>query len=426
MGRFDRLVIDAELPIILFSPAKYRLIHQHGTRVILTGKDACCRGNAGHLCGLVFHLIVFIVVCAEIPFIEPPPAPHRPVCQRRARVNISGAHARGGVDTGHPHGHVGRSLLIVVVAELAVRVLSPAPDRPILQHRARVIVSSVNVDCRVDAGHLHGHVGRSLLIIVLAELAVLVITPAPHRPVRQQRARVFRSSGDARGRVDTRHLHGHVGRSLLIIVLAEHAVLVTSPAPHRPVRQHRARVILSSAHARGGVDAGHPHGHVGRSLLIVVVAELAVLVITPAPHSPVLQHRARVIFSGRDAQGVVDARHLHGHIVCGRWLVVSTRLAVRVTSPAPNCPVRQHCARVVISKGGASHRVDAGHPHGHVGNITIVVLAEHAVLVTSPAPNCPVRQDRTCVSSGRAYGLRLGTPCEAADENSERTDADND
>jgi len=97
---------------------------------------------------------------------------------------------------------------VLVVADLAVGVLSPAPDRAIGQHG---VAAQATRDKRRDVGEIeHGDRQRGqAAVVAIAQLAGDVPSPAFRGLIGQQRARVDVAAGDGDRVVDAADLNGH-------------------------------------------------------------------------------------------------------------------------------------------------------------------------------------------------------------------------
>jgi len=155
-----------------------------------------------------------------------------------------------------PHLNRVADLPFVARAELMLRVAAPAPERAVEADAAGVPVARVD-EAPVRARHLNGleRVARRIVVgrrhaVVLAELALLIASPAIERRVGEQRAHVLEVVRDA-ARCD-RQRHAHRCVPLRTIALAELSSRVRSPAVGGADLVERAReaVLLSVASAR--------------------------------------------------------------------------------------------------------------------------------------------------------------------------------
>src|SRR5690606_3342859 len=139
-----------------------------------------------------------------------------------------------------PRYHLNRQKVLVAPgggSEPAIAVGPPAPRRPILLHRTGVGAAGSHAHPVVRFGALpNGNLGPGLGPV--AEPAVSVASPAPQRAVGLQRAGVVRAGGDRapvggeRGLLD----RGGAGDGG---VVAELAAAISPPAPEGAVGLHR-------------------------------------------------------------------------------------------------------------------------------------------------------------------------------------------
>ena len=147
------------------------------------------------------------------------------------------------------------------VAELAIRVIAPGPERAVGAHGHRVAVAPGGHALPGGGrAHLGGHTasGRG----TVAELAVTVKAPGPKGAVGAHGHRVVARGGHALPGSGRAHLGGHTasGRS----AVAELAVRVIAPGPERAVDAHGHRVVGASGHTlglRGGQSQSQAQQH---------------------------------------------------------------------------------------------------------------------------------------------------------------------
>ena len=236
----------------------------------------------------------------------------------------------------------------------------------------------------VKSGHLHRRGRRRGRPV--AELPEVVLSPAPHRAVGQHRARVGAPAADGGGTGDAAHRHRR-GR-IRVGPVAELRVAVPSPAPQRAVPQHRAGVIGPGREGGGAGDAAHGHRLGGSGIGGGAVPELPFAVLAPAPHRGVREQRTRVSIPGREADGAGEAVHRDGSEREGAEAPVAA-LPGLAQSPAPRRAVRKQRARELVAGGDMRRGGEAADRDEHRG-IRPAAIAELSELVPSRALRRPV------------------------------------
>ncbi len=128
------------------------------------------------------------------------------------------------------------------------------------------------------------------------------------------------------------------------------------------------------------------------------VAELALVVLAPALNRAAAQHRAGVLVTCGNRDGVSDARNRDGHGAIRRGAVAE--LAFAVVAPALNRAVAQQRAAVILARGNRDGIGDARNPDGHEA-IRPGAVAELALVVLAPALNRAAAQQRAAVILAR-------------------------
>ena len=172
----------------------------------------------------------------------------------------------------------------------------------------------------------------------VAELALVVLAPAPHDAARA-RAGVGAAGSDL---VGVEALHGD-GDERVVAGDAELPGVVGAPAFHVAVRQPRARMLEPDGELDGRRDAAHRR-RVG-TVVAPAIAELSAIVLSPANDGAVLQERAAVSAAGRHRLRLLDRGH--GRRVRPRLERPVTELTRFVGAPALHRAVREHGARVM-------------------------------------------------------------------------------
>ena len=211
------------------------------------------------------------------------PAPQRAVGLARAGVEVPcGDLGHKGAKRAHLHrrGLVARG----AVTELALEVQAPAPERAVGLARAGVANPCGDLSHQgAKRAHLHrrGLVARG----AVAELAVDVAAPAPQRAVGLTRAGVEAPCGDL-GHKGAKRAHLHRRGLVDDVAVAKLALEVLAPAPERAVGLARAGVANPCGDlSHQGAKRAHLHRRgLGAD---VAVAELAVGVAAPAPERAV-------------------------------------------------------------------------------------------------------------------------------------------
>src|SRR5438445_9219959 len=98
--------------------------------------------------------------------------------------------------------------------------------------------------------------GRNPTADPVTELAFVVLPPALHRAIRQERTGVIEPAGDGGGAGESAHRDGS-GRTGPGPV-AELAVVVPAPALRRAIPKQRTRVIAPGDHGGGARDSARP------------------------------------------------------------------------------------------------------------------------------------------------------------------------
>ena len=279
--------------------------------------------------------------------------------------------------------------LEIAEAELAGVVLAPAPERPVGRDGAAGLVADPDgtpAEVGVDQRRLLGAV--SLGVVTAAELAVLVVTPAPQAIARVDGAGVV----GARRHLDPAGGGADLGRRLGRgrPADAELSLHVAAPAPQAAVEAGAAAVpgagrdlapdaAIDLERRRRAIRLGHP--------------QLILGILSPAPEPGLDADRAGVsLAAGHRAQ----RRHVH-HRSRGRLARAdraAPHLALHVLSPAGGAAVPREAAGVLPS--GAGVDPVAGHPHRLAVRFD-VPRPELALRVGAPAVQRPAPPDRAAV-----------------------------
>ena len=230
---------------------------------------------------------------AELPELVFPPAPHRAVAQHRAGVDAPAAHRGGTGDAAHRYrrGRIREG----PVAELRVAVPSPAPQRAVPEHRTGVIGAGREGGGAGDAAHVHRLCGPGIGGGAVPELPFAVLSPAPHRAVREERTRVSIPGREADGAGEVVHRDGSEREGSEAPVAALPG-LAQPPAPRRAVRKQRARELVARGDTRRGGEAADRDEH--REIRPAPIAELSELVPSGALRRPVGKAHAGVFAAG--------------------------------------------------------------------------------------------------------------------------------
>ena len=335
-------VAEAELAAVVVAPALHRVVIEQGAGVVLPGGDLH-RSAAGaeidgeqagpHLVGVVAS--AGGVTVAEVAVAVVAPALHRAAAEQGAGVvgaQGHGLHRGPGaeIDGGQAGPHlVGAVAAVggVAEAELAVIVEPPALHRAAGQPAAGVIAADP------EAAHVAAEIGVSEAVphlvatvaalggVALAEVAVAVVAPALHPIVVQQSAGVRGAEGDVAGGAASAEVDGGEAVAHLVgavagvagVAEAELAVVVTAPALQAVIIQDRAGVVAPGdepLHRAAGaqIDGLEAAVHLLRLAASgggVALAEVAVAVVAPALHRPVIQDRAGLLIAQREGGGGV-------------------------------------------------------------------------------------------------------------------------
>src|SRR5690606_21715150 len=140
----------------------------------------------------------------------------------------------------------------------------------------------------------------------------------------------------------------------------------------------------------------HEHRHA--AVAVAVVAELAVLVRTPAQHPSAGHHRATVLRADADrARAAREAADIDRHVAVAAGAVAE--LAPAVAAPALDAATAGARAGVAIARGD---RGDATRKPAHVDRhvaFRVAVVAEFTVLVRAPALRTAAAGDGTGVEA---------------------------
>eukprot|EP00961_Rhodomonas_salina_P293038 3933415-Rhodomonas_salina.2 len=274
-------------------------------------------------------------------------------------------------------------------AELISVVVAPAPGRLVVQQRAGVTLSSGDADSVAAASKVDGIQRVSHLRWVVAnigrtvrgdsELALGITSPALDLVVTKQRAGVFPTKRYADGievsKIDCRKIVAHlvVVATRVLVTKSELAVRVVAPAFDLFVLELRADMGATSRDADGvasKVDEREIVTHFVR-----IVADVVPVYIAPTLHLSVVQQSAGVLSTSRDAVSVQVRSKVHGREVIAHFAEVVTN----------SVAVHEEIAILVMSS---------------VSDITKFAQSELTRLVFTPTLHCVVVQQ----------GTRMGTP----------------
>src|SRR6185437_11247129 len=166
-----------------------------------------------------------------------------------------------------------------------------------------------------EAGNARGR--RPARRAAVAELAVGVVAPRPHRAVARARERVLEARGHLHDAGETYHARrcGNAGELLADGARAELPVVVLAPRPQSSVASHDERLRGVRGDRHGIVDAGDLRR---RAASVAVIAELAVEIRAPRPHGSIGLAGDGVDRAGRDLHYIREAWHLHRRRATGR------------------------------------------------------------------------------------------------------------
>ena len=150
--------------------------------------------------------------------------------------------------------------------------------------------------------------------------------------------------------------------------------------------------------AGDGHDVAYPGGLTGHRRLhlaevVDTVADLALEVVTPAPHSAVRPEREGVGLSGGDGDDVGQPGHLARDDRRRGGVPSDTQLELVVVSPGPHSAVVFERNAEVFPGGDSRDAGQAGDLPRHTGLAQTDRLAETAVEVVAPSPNGAVVVD---------------------------------
>ena len=204
----------------------------------------------------------------------------------------------------------------VVDPQAAVQPVAPGPDRAVrLEGHAVLVARHDRHDVREisygpGAQHLHGcvTVGGG----VVAELAVAVATPGPDRTVRLEGdAVVFSGVGlnelpEKSGSAFADHLHGHASPGCGAVAKSSGTIL--APSPHGTVRQDCDRMLFAPGHPHDVAEKADVVRAVGldgkQPMRGRVVAQTAVAVGAPSPEGIVGVERERMVITSGDGNDI--------------------------------------------------------------------------------------------------------------------------
>jgi len=236
-----------------------------------------------------------------------------------------------------------------VVSKLAVVVLTPARQRPIVKHSARNVPA--HADGRRSTAVRKHRVGAWFVLVrvgaVVTKLADMVPTPAHHATVVHERTRVRFAAVDLHRFTAFRegHTHWRGARIVVVLTVATLAVVVESPANHGRIIEDGASVVATQANGHGRASCWEDH-IIGRRTVGVgrSITEFTVRSVAPAPHSTVVQKGASVGPHGVNLDHISPIWQINegvGPNLIGHLASIA-KLAVAVGAPTHQGAVVQH------------------------------------------------------------------------------------
>ena len=282
-----------------------------------------------------------------------------------------------GCDSLHVREHVARLWLQVAI--------TPTAHIAGFRERARVVATGC------DSEHVARRRGAGCCAI--AELAIVVASPATHTTSLEERTSVRRASGDGtnagqhitRGRRRSPAVHGpglHDGAGMV--------------APSRNCVHSRAHI------ARWRCTARLPKVGVGRAIVVGRAAELAKTVVAPAADCTRVHQRARVSVASRN--GLYTREHAARRVRAIRQDTAIAQLARCVRTPTDHATRFRQRARMIAAGRNSLY------PREHVARWWCRpggcgAVAELARAVATPAANTTRVHERARVSVASRDGL---------------------
>ena len=266
--------------------------------------------------------------------------------------------------------------------------------------------ASRGIDLHRRYGYRIGRIRRG------SGFAVVVIAPANGAPTAHERTVVVGTRGDGRRSRHSRHslrrvrVRERARRDLLVAVIA--------PAHHRAITHDRTGMVAARGDTERG-NRGKAANGCGRRDRAGArgIANLQLIVASPALNRSTREQRAGVIRPRRDRHDAASKRHGRRKIVAEVLRGASSQLPLVVPSPAFDRPIQLHCAGMEGAGG------DLGGPE--ICNGTLVAIhrdrAGRVGTATDPSPASKCRTgvrrrgqaDRGAIVCGLRAGPATGT-----------------
>lgn len=259
------------------------------------------------------------------------------------------------------------------IPQLPFVVLAPAAHRAVGEQRARVIPAGGHV---LDAGQVGGADGHDTLIgRAVTELSLGVAPPAADRAILEQRTDVRVADGKVDDSIETGYRLGQPPGRLAFgqSTRAGHGAFLVGRAD-RLVGRFTGDITPAGGGAIGqdsaaGIRSRPNRGHAGnaddrnghRAVLVPIVPQLAVVIATPTAHHAVRERHTGVVVTGGDGDRAREADHGGRFRAVGRRAIA--QLTLIVPPPAADRAFLQQRAGVVSARSERGHARQVRHLH---------------------------------------------------------------
>lgn len=275
------------------------------------------------------------------------PAEDRAIAGARARAPVAGGDLDDVAQTRHARGDIPADML--PIAELALSVRAPAPDGPIVEDGAAMVVADSEVRHALQVRYRRRRTCRRARWRSTTELSCKVEPPAMRGAVAQASATMGLPDGDFRDIGQARHGPGLSAEraSRWPCTVTQHAMRIATPAACGAIAQRRTRMVVTHGDA-GGIPEILNRPRRRDAALIADITELPASAFSPAPYSTITHQCAGMVIGGhlhRDSFVLREPREDRplAFVCC-----TVTEVAGRVVSPAPYSVVIEDRTAIAI------------------------------------------------------------------------------
>src|SRR3989304_2560365 len=238
------------------------------------------------------------------------------------------------------------------ISKLAVSIISPCPDTPIILHSKGGVVPCSNSSHTAKTAHLNR--GVPVNPCPITELAGSIISPCPDPPIILHGKRMVRSCGNSSHTTKSSDLnkldHRNRGIPVNCSPIPELAsFIISSPCADTTITNYSKRMGISCSNSSRTAKTAHLNRGIPHSCS--PIPELAPTIFSPCPDTPIILHGKRMIGSCGNSNDTAKTTHLNRGVPVNPSPI--PELAVSIISPCPDTPIILHGKRMIGSCGNS-------------------------------------------------------------------------